>query len=180
MLVDQTHNKMTVLGDARLRLPRADMKTSATNAVAASTNQMVTITSDNYEATLGRADFRGHVQVQDTEMNLFSDSLTADSLTGGEKIDRIKADWNVVSDLKDSASKLTHVTADHALYTIGDGLLRLTGKPVMKNEQGTLTGSIIVWDRAYDLFVVRNQKMVFLGGSNTTNSLPNLVPKLKK
>jgi hypothetical protein len=95
-------------------------------------------------------------------------------LPGQTNIERVIADKNVVADLKDSNGKVTHVTGQHALYTLSDGLLRLTGTPVMQNEQGWLTGSIIVWDRNYDLLIVRNQRMVFQSGA-MTNGLPDLM-----
>jgi lipopolysaccharide export system protein LptA len=179
LLVDQARSEMTVRGNARMKLPRAEMKTGVTNTTAVA-GEFIAITSDEYVVKPGRADFQGHVFVDDSEMKMTSDWLTTDSLTGGETIERITAGGKVVSDLKDSKGKTAHVTADRALYTISDGLMRLTGKPVVQNERGTLTGSIIVWDRIYDLLVVRNEKMTFQAGGSTADAFPSLQPDANK
>ena len=182
VFVDQARNEMTVRGNARMKLPRGDMKTGAIpqGGMAATADKIVTITSDEYVVKSGRAAFRGQVRIEDAQMQIASDLLTADSLAGGEQIERITAERNVVADLKDSNGTNTHVTADRALYTVSDSFLRLTGSPVVQNERGTLTGSIIVWDRAYDLLIVRNQKMVFQASGPGEEAFPSFQSKAKK
>jgi lipopolysaccharide transport protein LptA len=182
VFVDQARSEMTVRGHARMKLPRGDMKTGAIpqGGMAATADKIVTITSDEYVVKSGRAAFRGHVRIEDAQMQIASDLLTADSLAGGEQIERITAERNVVADLKDSNGTNTHVTADRALYTVSDSFLRLTGSPVVQNERGTLTGSIIVWDRAYDLLIVRNQKMVFQASGSEEEAFPSFQSKAKK
>lgn len=169
LFVDQTRGEMTVFSNAMMKLPGSAFDQS-TNAI--STNKITTITSDDYLVKAGHAEFHGHAHIIDPKMNVTSELLTAESLPGQTNIERVIADKNVVADLTDSSGKLTHVTSQHALYTLSDQLLRLTGTPIVQNDQGWLTGSIIVWDRNYDLLIARNQRMIFQG-TNSTASMPD-------
>ncbi|HEX4342060.1 MAG TPA: hypothetical protein VH255_01635, partial [Verrucomicrobiae bacterium] len=172
LFVDQGQSQMTVVSNAMMKLPGNALgsatNTATTNAVPAFT----IVTSDNYTVKAGHAEFHGHAHIDDPKMQVTSELLTADSLPGSTNIERIVADKHVVGDLTDSNGKITHVTSDHALYTLSDGLLRLTGTPVLKNDQGWLTGSIIVWDRTYDLLIARNQRMIFQSTNGATSTMP--------
>ena len=171
LFVDQLLGQMTAWSNAMMKLPGSAMDQSTNMSTV---QKFTTITSDNYLVKAGHAEFHYNAHIVDPKMNVTSELLTADSLPGQTNIERVVADKNVVGDLIDSSGKVTHVTSQHALYTLSDGLLRLTGTPVMQNDQGWLTGSIIVWDRNYDLLIVRNQRMVFQA-SAMTNGLPDLM-----
>lgn len=152
-----------------MKLPGSAMNTNAAN------DKFTLISSDDYTVKVGRAEFTGHVRIEDPQMNITSDRLIAESPSNSDNIERILAEQNVQADLTDSNGQTTHVSGQRAFYTMSDSLLRLTGTPVVQNERGWLTGSIIVWDRAYDLMIVRNQRMVFQAENTTTNGLPNLL-----
>lgn len=169
LFVDQTRGQMTAQGNARMKLPGSAMNTNAAN------DKFTLISSDDYTVKVGRAEFTGHVRIEDPQMNITSDRLIAESPSNSDNIERILAEQNVQADLTDSNGQTTHVSGQRAFYTMSDSLLRLTGTPVVQNERGWLTGSIIVWDRAYDLMIVRNQRMVFQAENTTTNGLPNLL-----
>ena len=171
LFVDQALGQMTVWSNAMMKLPGSAMDHSTNTSTV---QKFTTITSDNYLVKASHAEFHNNAHIIDPKMNVTSELLTADSLPGQTNIERVVADKNVVGDLIDTSGKVTHVTGQHALYTLSDGLLRLTGAPVMQNDQGWLTGSIIVWDRTYDLLIVRNQRMVFQA-SAMTNGLPDLM-----
>jgi lipopolysaccharide transport protein LptA len=126
--------------------------------------------------------YRGHVHVDDPEMKLTSEWLVADLPQSGGHVNHIVAETNVVIDAIDEKGQAVHATGDKAVYVYGvengatNETVTLTGNPQMENSQGTLTGDVIVWDRANNHLNATNQKMIFrqnLNGADADTNSPS-------
>jgi lipopolysaccharide export system protein LptA len=142
------------------------------------------------EASGREAIYRGRVRVDDPQMKLACEKLVADVPQAGGHVNHIVAETNVVIDFLDNRGKTNHATADKAVYVYAEQggatneTVTLTGNPQMENEQGTLTGDVIVWDRLNNRLSASNQKMIlrqnFSGLAAATNTpepnITNLPP----
>jgi lipopolysaccharide transport protein LptA len=143
--------------------------------------------SVDFDLTARQAIYRGHVRVDDPEMKLTSEWLVADLPQSGGRVNNIVAKTNVVIDATDEKGQAVHATGDKVVYhyqvqgSVTNETITLTGNPQLENAQDTLTGDVIVWDRANNHLSATNQKMVFrqnLDGaavdtnSPETNNLP--------
>jgi lipopolysaccharide export system protein LptA len=138
----------------------------------------------------GRVIYRDHVRVDSPNLKLRCEWLAADLLQAGGRVTNITAETNVVIDATDDKGEKMHATGDKTVYVfaIENGVtnetVTLTGDARAEYKQITLTGSVIIWDRANNrLYVPSNPKMVFhqaldsvMAGTNSataqTNSLP--------
>jgi len=139
------------------------------------------ISSDSGEFDLAghEAVYRGHVHVDDPQMKLVCEHLVADVPQAGGHVNHIVAQTNVVIDFMDKGHT-NHATGDKAVYVYAeqDGVtnetVTLTGNPQMENDQGTLTGDVIVFDRLNNHLTASNQRMIFrqnlIGAVADTNS----------
>lgn len=139
------------------------------------------IESDRAEFDLNtrRAIYLGHVKVDDPEMKLKCEQLTVDLPAAGERVNHIVAEVNVLIDFTDNHGQVTHATGSRAVYhyavtgVVTNETVTLTGSPRVENDQGTLTGDEISWDRATGHMSATNQKMTFkqnLNGNADTNT----------
>ena len=144
--------------------------------------------SVDFDLTARRAIYRGHARVEDPEMKLNCEWLTADLPQEGGRINHIVADTNVVADLTDEKGQTMHVTGDKAVYVyevqngVTNETVTLTGNPELENAQGKSTGDVIVWDRARNHLDITNPKVVFRqninGAPADTNSPTSITNKL--
>ena len=108
-----------------------------------------------------------HVRVDDPEMKLTCEYLTADLPQDGGHIDHIVAETNVVIDFTDEKGQTMHATGDKMVYVYSaqsgatNETVTLTGNPELETAQGKSTGDVIVWDRARNHLTISNPKMVF-------------------
>ena len=143
------------------------------------------ICSDNsadFDLNRHQAIFRGHVRVDDPEMKLTCDQLTADVPQAGGRPNHIVAETNVVIDFTDTKGQTNHATGDKAvyIYNVQNGVtnktVTLTGNPQMENTQGTQAGDVIILDLANNKIHFDNPHMIFRqnlnGPSADTNSPP--------
>jgi lipopolysaccharide transport protein LptA len=113
------------------------------------------------------ATYQGHVRVDDPQMKLTCAHLVADLPPPGGRMNHIVAETNVVIDFTDDKGRTNHATSDKAVYDFNvqdaetNETVTLTGHPQVENDQGTLTGEPIVWDRANNHFSAMNETMVF-------------------
>ena len=144
--------------------------------------------SVDFDLTARKAIYRGHVRVDDPEMKLNCEWLTADLPQEGGRINHIVAETNVVTDFTDEKGQTMHATGDKAVYVyevqngVTNETVTLTGNPVLENAQGKSTGDVIVWDRARNHLDITNPKIVFRqninGATVDTNSPPTTTNKL--
>ena len=144
--------------------------------------------SVDFDLTAHRAIYHGHVRVDDPEMKLNCEWLTADLPQEGGRINHIVAETNVVTDFTDEKGQTMHATGDKAVYVydvqngVTNETVTLTGNPVLENAQGKSTGDMIVWDRARNHLDITNPKIVFHqninGATAGTNSPPATTNKL--
>lgn len=144
--------------------------------------------SVDFDLTAHRAIYRGHVRVEDPEMKLNCEWLTADLPQEGGRINHIVAETNVVADFTDEKGQMMHATGDKAVYVydmqngVTNETVTLTGNPELENAQGKSTGDVIVWDRARNHLDITNPKIVFHqninGATADTNSPPTMTNKL--
>ena len=120
--------------------------------------------------------YRGNVRVNDPQMKLSCELLTATAPAGGGRIESIVAERNVVIEMRDESGQTNHATGDKLVYTfkIVDGVTNevavLTGHPRLEQPDFTVTGDALEWDRGNKQLRVSNQQMVFRG----TNQPPLL------
>jgi len=127
------------------------------------------ISSESADFDLGghEATYRGHVRVEDPQMNLACEWLVADVPQSGGHVNHILAETNVVIDFKDDKGRTNHATGKKAVYAYSESggmtneTVTLTGDPQMETAQGTLNGDVIVWDRQNNRLSATNQKMLF-------------------
>jgi lipopolysaccharide transport protein LptA len=121
----------------------------------------------DFDLTARRAVYRGDVRVDDPQMKLTCEQLTADLPQTGGHIDHLVALTNVVMDSVDDKGQTNHATSDEAIYDykvvggVTNETVTLTGNAKVENAQGWLTGEPIVWDRANNSMHAENQKMLF-------------------
>ena len=142
----------------------------------------------DFDLTARQAIYHGHVRVDDPEMKLNCEWLTADLPQEGGRINHIVAETNVVTDFTDEKGQTMHATGDKAVYVyevqngVTNETVTLTGNPVLENAQGKSTGDVIVWDRARNHLDITNPKIVFHqninGATVGTNSPPATTNKL--
>lgn len=172
LLLNQATEQMLVRGNAYMKLPRRELgaelaATNETPVLAASrTNQFAEIFSDEYQLQRTGAVFHGNVRVDDPQMRLASESLMMESAEGG-KPNRIVAERTVEIDFADASGKKTRATGQRAVYTLADNVLELRGEPMLKSEQGSVTGEVIYWHRTNDTVVVKNYRVRGLGSAVT-------------
>jgi lipopolysaccharide transport protein LptA len=143
------------------------------------------ITSDSVDFDLKTrmAVYRGHVRVDDSLMKLTCEVLTATVPESGGRIESIVAEQNVVIDAIDAKGHTNRASGDKVVYTckvegsVTNEVIELIGNPRLEAPQGTLTGDLIVWDKANNRVRATNQKMMFRTGG--TNSFPALMEKPK-
>lgn len=157
-----------------------------TNAAAAPPPRPPTlINSDRaeFDLTARRAVYHGNVRVDDPQMILTCELLTADLPQPGGLMKHIVAETNVVIYSVDEKGQTNHATSDQAVYdyNVQDGVtnetVTLTGNAKMENSQSTLTGEPIIWDRVNNRLTATDQKMIFrqniASALTSTNSSPH-------
>jgi len=122
------------------------------------------VTAD-FDLTARRAVYRGNVRVNDPQMKLTCEELTADLPQAGGHIDHLLALTNVVMDSVDEKGQTNHATSDKAvyIYNVVNGVtnetVTLTGNAKVESTQGWMTGEPIIWDRAKNSMHAENQQM---------------------
>lgn len=163
-----------------------------TNAPASKpqpSRQLMRIESDSLDVdlTARKAAHHGHVRVDDPEMKLTCEDLTADLPQDGGHINHIVAETNVVIDFTDEKGQTMHWTGDKMVYdyAVQNGATNetatMTGNPELETAQGKSIGDVIVWDRARNHLDIKNPKIVYRqninGSTADTNSLPAMTNK---
>ena len=152
-----------------------------TNAPVAKPERAPTrIFSDSLEADLKThtAVYRGNVRVEDPQMKLTCDVLTASMPEGGKRIESIIAETNVVVDALDEKGRNSHATAGKLVYTykvvgvVTNENIELSGNPRVTNAiYGLLEGELITWDKTADKVFVKAFAGAFRPGGS--NSIPS-------
>ena len=143
----------------------------------------------DFDLTARQAVYYGNVRVNDPQMKLTCEQLTANLPQTGGHIDHLVALTNVVMDSVDDKGQTNHATSDKAVYdykvvgTVTNETVTLTGNAKVENAQGWLTGEPIIWDRANNSMHALNQRMEFrqsitstLVNTNTPVVKTNLPP----
>ena len=122
--------------------------------------------------------YRGNVRVNDPEMKLWCELLTATAPVEGGRIEDIVAETNVVLIMTDEKGQTNRATGDKLVYTykVSDGVTNelavLTGNPMIEKPDLSIVGDTIEWDRGNNQLRVKNQKMIFrteeAGGQTNT------------
>ncbi len=118
--------------------------------------------------------YRGNVRVDDPQMKLTCEEMTADLPQTGGHIDHLVALTNVVMDFVDDKGQTNHATSDKAVYDynvvngVTNETVTLTGNAKVENAQGWMTGEPIIWDRVNNSVHAENQKMILRQNITTT------------
>ena len=146
----------------------------------------------DFDLTAHKAVYHGHVRVDDPEMKLTCEGLTADLPQNSGHINNIVAETNVVADFTDEKGQTMHATGDKAVYVyevqngVTNETVTLTGNPVLESAQGKSTGDVIVLDRARNHVEITNPKMFLrqningaTAGTNPPTSMTTPLPVAK-
>jgi lipopolysaccharide export system protein LptA len=115
----------------------------------------------------GRVIYREHVRVDAQDLKLRCEWLVADLSQASGRVTNIVAETNVVIDATDDKGQKMHATGEKTVYVfavqngVTNETVTLTGNARAEYKQITLTGDVIIWDRANNrLYVPSNPKMV--------------------
>jgi lipopolysaccharide transport protein LptA len=128
----------------------------------------------DFDLTARHAVYRGNVRVDDPQMKLTCEQLTADLPQSGGHIDHLVALTNVVMDSMDNKGQTNHATGDKAVYDykvvngVTNETVTLTGNAKVENAQGWMTGEPIIFDRVDNSIHAENQKMILRQSITTT------------
>jgi lipopolysaccharide transport protein LptA len=131
----------------------------------------------DFDLTAHHAVYRGNVRVDDPQMKMTCEELTADLPQTGGHINHLVALTNVVMDSVDDKGQTNHATSDKAVYDynvvngVTNETVTLTGNAKVESGDGWMTGEPIIWDRANNSIHAENQKMILR--QNITTSLVN-------
>jgi lipopolysaccharide transport protein LptA len=126
------------------------------------------ITSEraDFDLAARHAIYRGNVRVDDPQMKLTCEELTADLPQTGGHINHLVAVTNVVMDSVDDKGQTNHATSDKAIYDynvvngVTNETVTLTGNAKVKTADGSMTGEPITWDRVKNTMHAENEKMI--------------------
>lgn len=186
LLANLRQNQFAVRGHASLSLPHSQagglfgaLTGGTTNRleVPAKTNTVAApptrITSDDYTFAPEEAVFRGHVIVDDAQMQLTTDALTLRLAPGGTNVVSITAEQNVVMSLVETNGQVTRVTCAQAVYAATNGVLELTGQPQVRRFDGSwFNAEVIGYNPATGSLSARRgmRGRIVEAASSTTNA----------
>jgi lipopolysaccharide export system protein LptA len=145
------HVHSVILSD----LLAAPVAGALTNAPPPAPGQGVQIFSDqfDYQTNTGLATYRGSVKVTGTNMALKSEVLTLQMPVLQRELKTITAEQDVEADYDlPPPQGHVHATGQHALYTVGTGLVQLTGQPTWQAGVREGSGDELVIDRTNKIF----------------------------
>jgi lipopolysaccharide export system protein LptA len=111
--------------------------------------------------------YSGNVRVDDPQMQLTCEQLTADLPQAGGHINHLVALTNVVMDSVDEKGQTNHATCDMAIYDynlqngVTNETITLTGNAKAETAQVILYGEPIIYNRATGSLTATNQHMIF-------------------
>ena len=130
--------------------------------------------SADFDMAGRHAVYHDNVRVDDPQMKLTCEEMTADLPQTGGHIDHLVALTNVVMDFVDDKGQTNHATGDKAVYDykvvsgVTNEIVTLTGNAKVENAQGWMTGEPIIWDRVNNSVHAENQKMILRQSITTT------------
>ncbi len=160
-----SRNEFAVKGNAGIVLPRTQrgslldalaMKPGMGPPLTAKTNVATTprltrVFCDEYQFRPEALSFRGHVRVDDAQMQLTSGALDVKLSPGGTNVISLVAEQDVVMHLVESSNQTSQVTCARAVYTGTNDVLELTGQPAVQqwlaSGTNTFSAEAILLDR---------------------------------
>jgi lipopolysaccharide transport protein LptA len=146
-----------------------------TNALPQPARERTTIASHRvfYSNAIRQVIYSGDVRVDDPQMKMTCEQLTADFPQSGGHIDHLVALTNVVMDSVDDKGQTNHATSDMAVYdyNVQDGVtnetITLSGNARAETIQVILYGEPIIYNRATGSLTATNQHMIFKQNLNS-------------
>jgi lipopolysaccharide transport protein LptA len=151
----------------------------ATNAIT-----RIDSVSADFDLTARHAVYRGNVRVDDPQLKLTCEQLTADLPQSGGHVNHLVALTNVVMDSVDEKGQTNHATSDTAVYdyNVQNGVtnetITLYGNARAETSQVILWGEPILYDRINGTLSATNQHMIFK--QNLTTTLVSTNPPIAK
>jgi len=151
-----------------------------TQTAIARTQTLIDSKSMIFNNTTRQVIYSGSVRVDDPQMKLTCEQLTADFPQAGGHPDRLVALTNVVMDSVDEKGQTNHATSDRAVYSykvvngVTNETVTLSGNAKVESAQGWMTGEPIIWDRVNNSMSAMNQRMVLR--QNIATALVNTNP----
>lgn len=160
---------------AQTNVSPVPMPRRATNAIT-----RIDSVSADFDLTARHAVYRGNVRVDDPQLKLTCEQLTADLPQSGGHVNHLVALTNVVMDSVDEKGQTNHATSDTAVYdyNVQNGVtnetVTLYGNARAETSQVILWGEPILYDRINGTLSATNQHMIFK--QNLTSSVLNTDP----
>jgi lipopolysaccharide export system protein LptA len=123
--------------------------------------------------------YSGHVRVEDPQLILVCEQLTADLPSSGGHVDHLVALTNVVMDSVDEKGQTNHATSDMAIYDykVQDGItnetITLSGNARAETAQVILWGEPIKYDRISGSLTAKNEHTIFKQSLTNTHTNTN-------
>ncbi len=182
--MDMAHNRLSVSGDARMRLPAGDLgamrafsnqKVESAAEKLASTNRFAEIFSHQYDLSSSNVLFTGEVRIVHPQMNWQCDKVSIALSGKGGAAERILAEPKVTFDAVNEKGQRISGAGDVAVYTrtvaggVTNEIVELTGHPatLWATNGLVLANRVLVLDLATGKFVVPPGKYRILGPTNS-------------
>lgn len=149
--MDRAKDMIRGVGNYHSVFKKAPPKAGTTNAPAPADTEIFCDKFD-YNTKTRVAVYQGHVRVNDPQMKLTGEILTASLPEKGGRPNHIVAETNVIIDFVENGQQ-THATGDKAVYdekitgAITNAVMELTGNPKLERTNGWMSADIITMDR---------------------------------
>lgn len=141
-------------------------QTNTNNAVKPAPGRTVIDSKHGFYSNVDRqVIYTGNVRVDDPQMKLTCEQLTADLAPSGGHIEKMVALTNVVMDSVDDKGETNHATSDKAVYIfnvvngVTNETVTLTGNAQVESAKGWMTGEPIIWNRVDNSMHAENPHM---------------------
>jgi lipopolysaccharide transport protein LptA len=146
---------------------QTNVNTAPTSRRATNATTRIDSVRAEFDLTARRAVYQGDVRVDDPQMKLTCEQLTANLPSSGGHIDHLVALTNVVMDSVDEKGQTNHATSDMAIYDykVQDGItnetITLSGNARAETAQVILWGEPIKYDRISGSLTAENEHTIF-------------------
>ncbi len=207
--IDVAKQEMRGISNAMMKLPggslggqmplASGMKPTALQPkdTATKTNQFALISADEYTVSPERAQFDGHVRIDNPRMGLACDQLAVPLPAEGERVTNLVANGTVRFEMEGEKGQKFRGRGDRAVYTFNvqngqtNELMELTGQPTIiqflerqkdgtETTNGTMQGKVMLLDCVRGSLLAPNYVITGTAPATGTNTLHLDAPKPKK
>lgn len=185
--VDVARNRLSVNGNAKMRLPAGDLggtgllsnpKAQTVAGKPAATDQFAEIFSHEYVLSSSEVLFLGNVRIVHPQMNWQCEKISIALLGRGGMVEKILAEPKVTFEAVNEKGQKISGAGDQAVYTrrvasgVTNEIVELTGNPAtLQATNGLIIANrVLVLDLATGKFIVPPGRYRILGPTNSINT----------